>query len=162
MSSEPSTEPIGPFACSSSNTQTLTSDELHQILGSDSGSSQGALLGWDTLICDIDDDGFDDLITSSPYYLGDAGRIRVFYGPGNGIFSGATSVTDSSTQDIIFYPTDALVWQRLVGTKLGCGDIDGDGDKDLMIGAGETSSGDMDIFVFKIRVLLERLRLTHS
>ena len=161
-SSEPSTEPSSevstepssePFTCSGSNAQSISSADLHFIVGSDSGSNQGALLGWDTLICDIDGDGYDDLITASPYYLGDAGRVRLFYGPGNNI----APFTDATTHDIVFYPTDALVWQRLVGTKLACGDIDGDGDKDLLIGAGETSSGDMDIFVFKNQGTTARL-----
>lgn len=142
-SSEPSSEPSD--ECSSSNTETYDTSDLHFILGSDSGTNQGALLGWDTLICDIDDDGYDDLITASPYYLGDSGRVRVFYGPGHLI----TTATPANIQDIIFYPTDALSWQKLVGTQLGCGDIDGDGDDDLLIGSGETSSGDMDVFVFK-------------
>ena len=114
------------------------------------------LLGWSIATCDFDGDGYDDIISSGPYANGYLGKVIIQYGPGDQWTTNTTtSETYSDAQikglaasedtDITYDPTG------LVGTRIRCGDIDGDGDDDLLIGRGEhvLSTDEVAILVFK-------------
>ena len=114
------------------------------------------LLGWSVATCDFDGDGFDDVISTGPYANGYLGKVIVNYGPGDAWTSDTpTSESFSDAQikglaasedtDITYDPTG------LVGVRVRCGDIDGDGDDDLLIGRGEhtLSTDEVAILVFK-------------
>ncbi len=165
-SSEPSIEDTAAdsiFGCSSSGTETKTASDLHMILGSaysnTAGTEQGSLLGWDMVMCDIDADGYDDLITTSPYYASNLGRARIFYGPGDSI----SMNTSASDFDVAIYALGPSIASGvLLGTKVSCGDIDGDGDKDLILSSGELASADMGLYVFENNGPSQRLTVdTH-
>ncbi len=96
------------------------------------GTTSTDYVGTSTLIGDFDGDGNADLIVGSNGYdtsgsLQNMGRMYVFYGP---ISSGATLATADATL------TGAKSSGDNAGTALAvAGDVDGDGDDDLMVGA---------------------------
>ena len=54
-----------------------------QIVGSPIDSEpRSDFAGWDIAICDLDNDGFDDLAIGAPNAAGGLGRVAVYYGPG--------------------------------------------------------------------------------
>jgi len=92
--------------------------------------------------CDFDDDGFDDLAVGAPDEsigaTASAGAVFVYTGrPGGPVTSGAGVYT----QDTPGIPDGAEAGDRF-GQALACGDFDGDGFDDLVIGApGEALNG---------------------
>ena len=90
------------------------------------------LAGWSLAICDLDNDGFDDLMIGSPYAAGGPGRVSIFYGPGN-LWSSAMSTNDA---DAYTYSAGS---PGFAGSSMACGDINGDGADDLVIATGNGS-----------------------
>ena len=82
--------------------------------------------------CDLDGDGFDELIVSAPYNDeagSNSGRTYLFLG-------GALSPGDSLDIDSPDYALPGEVAADYSGTALDCGgDVDGDGLEDLLVGA---------------------------
>jgi hypothetical protein len=97
-------------------------------------AEEGDELGRALVACDLDDDGFDDLVVGVPYEgvagTPNAGAVQVHFGASDGIH-------DLSDQ---FLPANGpgLVLPMQAGGELGwalaCGDFDADGDDDLAIG----------------------------
>lgn len=87
------------------------------------------LLGVSMASCDLDGDGSDDLVVSAGFADSYVGQVGIFYG-GSGLgWAGATSLADA----------DALIssTSQFIGFGLACGDVDGDGQDDLVVGRGE-------------------------
>ncbi len=104
------------------------SDALVTIRGSSSWSD---LVGNDVLLCDIDEDGMDDLVVSAPFTGSSTyeGQVGVFYGSGYATWSAGMSMSDA---DVQINGADPFL-----GFGTLCDDLDGDGHMDLAIGRGE-------------------------
>ncbi|MHA2315150.1 MAG: ankyrin repeat domain-containing protein [Candidatus Hermodarchaeia archaeon] len=91
--------------------------------GETAGDHFGA--GWNDIICeDIDGDSYDDIIIPAPNYNSGQGRVYLYWGD--------TKSSMNATCDLIFIPEAAAAQY---GMGMGCGDIDNDGYKDIVIGA---------------------------
>ena len=106
------------------------------------------IFGWEVLACDVNNDGYDDVIASAPYSNALLGKVAVFYGPGTEGGNMNLASADTSIAEI------NLTTSGLFGSRLACGDIDGDGDEDLIVGRGEGRNGfngssDVGLFVYK-------------
>ena len=134
-----------PPVCMVPNASVTSAGNLIQM----NGVQGGDLFGWEVLACDVNNDGYDDVIASAPYSNALLGKVAVFYGPGNlwggnmNISSADTSIAETNSSS-----------SGLFGARLGCGDIDGDGDDDLLVGRGEgrngfSGSSDVGLFVYK-------------
>jgi len=100
--------------------------------------------------CDFNSDGFDDLAVGIPFESGggeQSGAVQTHYGRA-GSFPGFG--TDFLTQDSPGIPGDSEDFDTF-GTSLACGDFDGDGFADLVVGVPfedlgfSTSAGMIDI-----------------
>ncbi len=106
------------------------------------GDLSNARWGTQTLSCDLNNDGIDDFIMSAPYYsllqLDSVGAVAVFYGSSN--FVGDTVDLDNQFPDVFIHGGAS---DEFVGEALACGDVNGDGIVDLVIGApgGKGQSG---------------------
>ena len=149
-SEEPSSEPSGepsnedtadtggepPPACDPDpdSGQSLQAGNISvQIIGSTLDSEpRSDFAGWDLVICDLDADGYNDLAVGVPNAAGGLGRVSIFYGPGDD-----WSQFMNTTGNI----ADAYIYSAggygFLGQRLECGDINGDGDDDLVIGSGQ-------------------------
>lgn len=90
------------------------------------------LAGWSVAVCDLDNDGFDDIAIGAPYAGGGAGRVAIYYGPGN---------TWNSFMDTTGNSNDAWIAadgaQGYLGASIACSDINGDGADDLVMAVGQ-------------------------
>ncbi len=108
--------------------------------------------------CDLDGDGFGDLVVTKPYddLNGDrSGSVFVFFSP-----SLTEPVMATDTADAIFIgesPND------FAGSALACGDVDGDGVDDLLIGApGYDNEATGAIYLFYGGALSETVSLANA
>ncbi len=111
----------------------------------DGTASQQQYTGSGVAICDLDDDGIDDLVVSAPLHSTSAyeGVIGVWYGWGASTWTANMAMTDA----------DTLIsgsQYRFLGLGLGCADIDGDGYFDIVAGSGEYGPTDSEfgLYVF--------------
>jgi hypothetical protein len=95
-------------------------------LNSDSSSYH---FGCAIAFCDVNGDGYDDLVAGAYGYSSDRGRIYVFEGGSSGIAStSSVTITGTTTDDYL-------------GEKLDCaGDVDADGYDDVIVGLYRPSS----------------------
>jgi hypothetical protein len=103
-----------------------------------------SMIGQAMVICDIDDDGLDDLLVGAPREAAERGIVAVF--------SGATAqnlAPDTGIQDCDF------AFEGEIGDRLGygvaCGDIDGDGRTDLAVSGARYITPQVD-HVFRLAV----------
>lgn len=82
-------------------------------------------------VADLDADGVQDLLVTSPQAAEDRGRTWVFTGPLTGSLA-----TDRAQLRV----TGAAPWDWL-GSSLAVGELDGDGRPDLLIGADHAGPG---------------------
>ena len=142
-SNEPSTEDTGdtgeeppPPACDPDPTsgESVQAGNLPvQIIGSTlDPTPRSDFAGWDVVICDLDADGYDDLAVGVPNAGGGLGRVSIYYGPGDD-WSQFMNTTGNFA--------DAYVYSAggygFLGQRVECGDINADGDDDLVIGSGQ-------------------------
>jgi hypothetical protein len=87
---------------------------------------------------DLNHDGFDDVLIGAPAYdtlQSDAGAVYVFFGP----VSGAHGVAEADVTLLIPKPAAA---NELLGSTVALGDLDGDRNDDLIIGAPGADGND--------------------
>ena len=103
------------------------------VIIDDSGTA-AALIGRSVSVCDLDNDGLDDLIVGSPFGNAYTGQVGVWYG------SGASAWTSG----MLFEDADTLVsggTNGFVGFEAACGDVNDDGYNDLFFQRGEIDYG---------------------
>lgn len=90
---------------------------------------------------DVNGDGYADLVSGAPgttvSHKAQAGCVAVTYGSAKGLVPSHKKLVSRSTSGV---PGSAAAKQRF-GETFSKGDLDGDGYSDLVIGAGEASSG---------------------
>jgi hypothetical protein len=92
--------------------------------------------GGDGVIADFDKDGYGDVAIGTPAYSGYKGRVSLWYGSSTG--PGTSARISQSTSGVSGTP-ESDDW---FGASVSAGDVNGDGYKDLAIGAyGETIDG---------------------
>lgn len=110
----------------SDNTASALADAPASILGADTWQD---VVGQDVALCDIDGDTLLDLVISAPFSNTYSGQIGVFYGDGATIWGPDMRLNDADTV------IASNEW--FLGFDVGCTDLDGDGNDDLVTGRGE-------------------------
>jgi len=106
----------------------LTGDLSVSIVGTT--STQEALLGRGTALCDLDSDGLQDMVLSAPFSSDYSGQTGIFYGSGWSTWG----------QDMTLAGADTLITgdrYEFSGFGTICTDLDNDGHDDLVVGTGE-------------------------
>ena len=80
----------------------------------------------------MDNDGFDDLAVGAPNAAGGLGRVAVYYGPGDD-WSQFMNTTGNFADAYIYSAAN----YGFLGQRVECGDVNGDGADDLVIGSGQ-------------------------
>jgi len=105
----------------------MTSDDADIVL---TGEAAGDHFGLALAVGDVDGDGQDDLVVGAHLHDGtatDAGAVYVFHGPL------AASVIPAAAADVRI-DGDAVAGERF-GNAVACGDLDGSGSADIIVGA---------------------------
>jgi hypothetical protein len=89
-----------------------------------------ALVGSSVLMCDLDEDGYDELIVGAPFDNNYGGRVGIWYGSDHADWSMAMDMEDADT--LISGDTYGFL-----GFYVLCEDFDGDGHQDLVLQRGE-------------------------
>jgi len=108
------------------------------------GENISDLLGNNVALCDVNADGFSDMIIGAHQFSTDTGRIYIFYGKTSGITSGNANTATGATGSQI---TGAAT-NHAFSYSATCGDFNGDGIFDLAVGAqlSTTNTGRVHIF----------------
>ena len=123
----------------SDNTVAALADAPASILGADSAQD---LVGQDVALCDIDGDTLLDLVVSAPFSDSYSGQIGIFYGDGATTWGPDMRLSDADT----LITSNAL----FLGFEVGCTDLDGDGNDDLVTGRGEIDYLDYYVADFEL------------
>lgn len=89
--------------------------------------------------CDINRDGLDDILATAPLALSNAGNVRITYSVSN--FPPSSFINETTGVDI----PGTLSYQYL-GELLSCGDINGDQQADIFVGASGGGHSNYNIF----------------
>ena len=92
------------------------------------------LMGNAVAACDLDGDGFDELIVSAPFADSYLGEVYLFDGAGSASWGSGMTASDATAT---FTTTGSFL-----GFQVACGDMDGDGYLDLMLGRGDFYNSD--------------------
>ena len=103
-----------------------------------SGLIAGGNLGWSLATGDFNNDGVLDIAIGEPFLWTGFGNVYIFFGPFNGNYTTAMA-------NVTF--TGTLAINMWFGASLAVGDINGDGNDDLIIGSPRSPPAG-DIFVF--------------
>ncbi|MCG3199028.1 MAG: hypothetical protein GHCLOJNM_03536 [bacterium] len=108
------------------------------------------ILGWSVASGDVNSDGYDDIVTGgytgTPAGRSRAGKVFVIYGHPNkpGTPTGTGSVLDLNTNGAISAYNETRVLgdeiESALGESVACGDVNGDGYDDVVMGAPGTLS----------------------
>ena len=95
-------------------------------------SSRSDLMGRSVVLCDVDGDGQDDMVVGAPQSSSNRGEVGVWFGSESASWTSTMSITDADIRI-----TGSTVG---FGVQVRCGDINGDGDNDLLIARPEYST----------------------
>lgn len=103
------------------------------------------LTGRSVAVCDVDDDGLDDLVVGAPFSNGYTGQVGIWYGKNASTWTAAMAFDGADT--LITGGTNGFV-----GFEASCGDLNGDGYDDVFFQRGEidfsTYQTDFGLLVF--------------
>jgi len=124
---------------------TKVSKSTEKLMASDLGAK--SIAGG----CDINDDGLDDMIVGSPYddeVAKDVGQVHVYFGKsdvpmGQDVAGDSTNTPDLTIDGIDSHATNA---NDFFGYSTACGDFNGDGYDDIVIGAPYEDTRDGEIY----------------
>jgi len=115
--------------CDGTDGGTMSLDSLSPSIYGVTGSQD--YLGLAVAICDLDADGYGELLVAAPLANSYHGRIGIFSGASADTWTGGMSLDDA---DVVIEGDSYFM-----GFGLGCGDIDGDGFLDLITTRAEIS-----------------------
>ncbi|MCB9746191.1 MAG: putative metal-binding motif-containing protein [Alphaproteobacteria bacterium] len=118
-------------------TFTLTSSPTY-IEGTGSSTD---LVGRGLDLCDFDEDGLADLVVAAPFYGGTSytSAVGIWYGSGWSTWSAGMSMTSADVR------IEGNNNYEFFGFESLCGDFDGDGHQDLVLGRGEIDYAALNI-----------------
>ncbi len=104
------------------------------------GEAAGDMLGSTVLLCDLDDDGKDDVVVAAPAADGPSGSAQ----PDRGQVHILLAKNAEKSLDLSSATADTTIYGAAdgdrFGTSLACGDVDGDNVDDLVIGTPDANT----------------------